>query len=284
MVKILKSPKGKLVLYLPQDVIGDMKLKENDEVNFYKGNGGAYVFVKTADIGKMIMGGAEPPLQQAPQPTGPEPSAEEIAVLKKIDTIRYENRTAESTSKILNESERKVLQRMLLSGIVGTFKGKYSISKHVYDTYLMRKKPIAPALQTPPPSSFNTYKPAIVAAAKVQQKQQDEGVAFLEKNGYIVLPTEAEASRVSLLLEQSIRRGLVLGTRAFNKKFYIVLRSYFDSNSAGILKKLRESNNYKVSDLSDELRIDEDGARAILYLLSENGDVSEKKRDVFTLA
>ena len=60
-------------------------------------------------------------------------------------------------------------------------------------------------------------------------------------------------------------------------------RAYFDKNSAGILKKLREGD-YKVADLAQELKIDEDGTRAILYLLSENGDVSEKKRDIFTIA
>ena len=108
-------------------------------------------------------------------------------------------------------------------------------------------------------------------------------VLSLEKNGFLVLQTEAEAGRVSLILETSIRHGQILGTRAFNKKFYIVRRTYFDKNSGGILKKLRE-NSYKVADLADELKIDEDGARAILYLLSENGDVSEKKRDTFTIA
>ncbi len=105
----------------------------------------------------------------------------------------------------------------------------------------------------------------------------------LEKNGFLVLQTEAEAGRVSLLLEQSIRHGQILGTRAFNKKFYIVRRSYFDKNSGPILKKLREESD-RVVELARELSIEEDGARAVLYLLSENGDVSEKKRDTFAIA
>ena len=135
----------------------------------------------------------------------------------------------------------------------------------------MRKKPIAKG---------EPYNFSVPSASK---QPEDEGVAFLEKNGFLVAPTEAEAGKVSLALEQSIRHGQVLGTRAFNKKFYIVLRKYFDRFAPQILKKLRD-RNYKVADLAKELKTEEEGLRAILYLLSENGDVSEKKRDIFTIA
>ncbi len=308
MVKIYKSSKGKLIVYLPFDVVSDLELKENDEVDFFKMNSSSFLLAKKSDITNMILGKPQPqsqpqskPASQArPSQSQPQMPAEYIAVLKKIDTLRYENRTPENVSKLLNDSEKKILQRLIAEKAVSVFKKNskdlYSISKSVYDMFLMRKKPAAfqqpssaaqksqpaPAAQRPQievPRYVST--PRFTPPAGVDLN--DEGVLSLEKNGFLVLQTEAEAGRVSLTLENSIRHGQVLGTRAFNKKFYIVRRTYFDKNSSGILKKLRDKD-YKVADLAKELSIDEDGARAILYLLSENGDVSEKKRDTFTIA
>lgn len=293
IVKTYKSKNGKLVLYLPFDVINNLKLKEGDEVDFLKTDSGNYVFVKKADIANLLLSRQEQQpevkkrqvqgyqAQSSPRMRIPSaPSPEELAVLKKIDTIRYDARTTESTAKILNDAEKRVLQKLILDGSIVPFKGKdgkerYSISKSIYDNFLMRKKPVK---EQPSPESVT-----VPTTTPIIKSLQDENVALLERNGFIVLPTEAEAGKVSLLLEQSIRRGQVLGTRAFNKKFYIVLRSYFDRVSPGILKKLREKN-YRITDLSRELSADEEGLRAILYLLSENGDVSEKKRDLFALA
>lgn len=281
-------------------------MKEDDEIDFFKMNDSSYLLAKKSDITNMILGKAQQPAQQKPaaqqaqpaqQPRGPQQMPEEyIAVLKKIDTLRYENRTPENVAKLLNEQEKRILQKLISDKVINMFKknGKdlYSISKIVYDRFLMRKKPAVQASAQKSQASAPAPKPLPSAPKYIstprftppsQEGLNDESVISLEKNGFIVLQTEAEAGRVSLLLEQSIRHGQVLGTRAFNKKFYIVRRPYFDKNSGNILKKLRD-RSYKVADLAKELSIDEDGTRAILYLLSENGDVSEKKRDIFTIA
>lgn len=305
IVKIYKSTKGKLIVYLPFDVVSELKLKESDEVDFFKMNDNSYLLAKKSDITDMILGKQQPQqrsqVQQQParqQGSSQQMPDEYIAVLKKIDTLRYDNRTPDNVSKLLNEQEKRILQRLVAEKAVSVFKknGKdlYSISKIVYDRFLMRKKPVSQAVapiqrsqsQAPAPKPLPSA-PRYVSTPRFtppsEESLNDEGVISLEKNGFIVLQTEAEAGRVSLLLEQSIRHGQVLGTRAFNKKFYIVRRSYFDKNSGSILKKLRDKS-YRVADIAEELSIDEDGARAILYLLSENGDVSEKKRDIFTIA
>jgi uncharacterized protein YaaQ len=279
-----------LVLYLPFDVITSLKLKEDDEVGFFKTENRTFLFAKNSDITSMLQGNTrqEEPVRpkpaEAPAPRASvvgvqyQPSPDELSVLKKIDTIRYENRTLENTMKILNDSEKRVFQRLVAKSSVVPFKGKdgkehYSIPKGIYDRFLMRKKPVA------------KEEPYNFVVPKAQAAPEDENVAELQNKGFIVLQTEAEASRVSLLLEQSIRHGQVLGTRSFskNREFYILLRSYFDRYAQSILKKLREES-YRVSDLARELEMSEDGARGILCILAENGDVMEKKKEVFQIA
>ncbi len=286
---MFKSQKGRLVVYIPQDVVSELGLAESDEVGFFRGKGRSYIFVKSSDVGSMLSGeGSEPAVKlqsQQPQLTA-QLSDQDLEVLKKIDTIRYENRTTDNINKVLDEKDRSTLQMLILSGVVGKFRKNgrelYSISKQVYDRYLMRKKPAAPQQPAPFSPSFKT---SIASAARQKGQERDQDIESLEKNGFVVLSSEAETSRVSLILEQSIRRGQVLGTRSFSKdrEFYIVIRNYFDRYGSVILKKLRE-RGYRVAELSKELGMPENGARAVLYLLAESGDVLEKKRDTFTLA
>lgn len=284
------------MVYLPSDVISALKLREDDEISFLKADARSYVIAKSSDVAKMMLGQYR---QDADQQSGPEasrqqttqqpaqlsaPSQEEISVLRKIDMIRYENRTQENTMKILDEQEKRVFQRLIANGTVKKFKGKegkdlYSISKMIYDRFVMRKPQAAGAQERA--ASQPRVQPAVKSAAG----PEDQDISELQKNGYLVLQTEAEASRVSLLLEQSIRHGQVLGTRSFNKnrEFYILLRSYFDMHAQGMLRKLREKG-YRVQDLAKELGISEEGARGVLYLLAESGDVMEKKKELFVIA
>ncbi|MDE1846752.1 MAG: hypothetical protein KGH52_01705 [Candidatus Micrarchaeota archaeon] len=282
MAKIYKSKNDKLIVYLPLDVVQALKLKEGDDMDFIRSGSASYLFAKKADIAELLTGKAQPKEVEKQQYSGPQAlSADEIDVLKKLDTLKYGQRTKANVTKLLNHEERLLLKGMLKKKVVNLFakeKGMeplFGISKSVYERFLMRK-------------GREQQKPMEVKVIEPQRQRQqvpveNENVKSLEKNGFVVLQSEAEASSLSLALEDSIRHGMVLGTRAFNKKFYIVMRSYFDRFGTKILKELKEGER-KVDDVAGAVDADEDGARAILYLLAESGDVSEKRRDIFTLA
>jgi bifunctional DNA-binding transcriptional regulator/antitoxin component of YhaV-PrlF toxin-antitoxin module len=285
-LKIYKSRDNKYMVYLPFEVIRQLGLKGDEEVDFFKFSDKAFLFAKKEDIANLLMGtksgiNAGPAIAGQATSKNVEVTQEEIEVLKKLDTLRYSNRTPANVAKILNEGEKKVLQGLINKRIVWLFmkKGSYSISKDVYDKFLMRKG----RGMAPQPKRANEHE-------QLQQKpvppppkiEKNENVIKLETDGYIVLPTESEASSLSLALEDSIRSGKVLGIRAFNKKFYIVLRSFFDKNSGKVIKELKDGPK-KVDELVKSTGLDEDGIRAMLYLLSEQGDVSERRKDVFTL-
>ena len=187
-------------------------------------------------------------------------------------------------AKILSDPEKRLLEGLIKKQSVMLFKDKkdsvYSISKDVYDRFLMRKKAfIVPAPEPEKPAESARRQPI---AYKKLTGIQNENIDRLEKDGFIVLSTEAEASAVSLALEDSVRHGLVLGTRAFNKKFYIILRDFFNDNSGKIMKSLKEGPK-SVEQIAKDTGMDEDAIRAMMYLLAEQGDASERRRDVFAL-
>ena len=250
-------------------------------------NDNVFIFAKKADITPLLLGNAAPAaVARAQQASSADLTQSEIAVLKKLDTLRYQQRTQDNVDKMLNQDEKTTLAQLLKKHAVSVFgpdKGGqriYSISKGVYDRFLMRKRlqGVAGAAAAAPqqPTANFTLPPRITVGL------EDENVKQLEADGFIVLQTEAEASHVSSLLEDSIKHGQVFGTRAFNRKFYILLRAFLEKNSGQILKALRAGDK-KVPELVEETGLSEGGIRAILYFLAEAGDVIEKKRDVFRL-
>ena len=266
-MKIYKTKNNKFIVYLPDDVIKQFGLRESDEVQFLRYNDSSFLFAKkvsTADSFK--------PLNL---------TLGEINVLKRLDTLRYADRTVANVSKLLNEGEKKTLQSLIDKKAVylSKAKGSYGIVAAVYDKFLMRKKPGTAPQQQPKKIVMEEPAKPVPPPPKIEK---NENVLRLETDGYIVLPTETEASSLSLALEDSIRTGKVLGIRAFNKKFYIVLRAFFDKNSGKVIKELK-SGPQKVDELVKSTGLEEDGIRAMLYLLSEQGDVSERRKDVFTL-
>ncbi len=274
-MKVFKQ-NNKFTVYLSAEAVQELGIKEDDEVDFFRYSDKAFLFMKKADVANMLMGSSV-----APKPVIQKGSDyirnDEIAVLKKLDTVRYPQRTAEKVNGMLSQSEKATLQQLIKKGAVSVFKKNstdlYSISKSIYDRFLMRKKQEA------------DVKPKQV---RVQLSGHIEGpylqfIKSLEENGFLVVQTEAEAGGVSLALEQSIRQGKVLGTRSFNKKFYIVTRQFFDEHSPAVVKAMR-SGTSKVGEIAADAGMSEDAARAVLYLLAEYGDVRERRKDSFTLA
>ena len=289
MVKIYRTKSNKLIVNLPDELVKSMKLSEGQEVEFLRSDDGSYRVMRKDDVYREE-NGAGAAAQQSARRAPLTPSQSEITVLKKIDTLRYQMRTVENVNKLLTQDDKSVMKSLLQKKFVNLFNSKdgnrvYSISKDVYDNFLMRKKSPQSIPQAPQAKTYQQPRSTAYArqpSAGYMPVTEIDEVATLEKEGYIVLQSESQAAAISSALEESIRKGHVLGTRAFNRKFYIVLRSFMEKNGPQLIKLIGNGTS-KTTDLSAKTGIDEEGIRAILYLLSESGEVSEKRKDAFTL-
>ncbi len=306
MSKVYKL-NNKLVINIPYDVAEALGVREGDDLDFFPYSGKSFLLAKKTDVAELLtrLKGGQP--QQAYQrgqqfsyeaePAGREPAIDpvELALLKKLDTIRYGERTKEKVEGMLNAEEKQTLLRLLKRKFVTLFKKanesefKYGIEKGIYNKFLFGKRTYAnrqaaPTGRTQPggaasrmPAGAQPWRPAPAA------ESSNEYVKMLETKGYVVLRSEAEAASVSAALEESIRQGLVVGTRAFDKKFYIALRDFVGRNAPKLMKSI-EKRSMGIEDIARENGIDEDGARAVLHILAENGDVTEVRKDVFGAA
>ena len=281
------------MVYIPSDITSSLDLKEGDDVDFIKYNEESLLMTKKGALS------ATEGRQQQQQPAVQQRkslsiTSEELAVLKKLDSIRYGDRTKEKLKQVLNADERKVLAAMMKKKYVEPFKKpgeqqyKYGITKSIYNAFLYGKRggqDMVPATAAAQPIKAVT--PAATAQAAAQPKVWERKLAenqgylkMLEANGFLVVSNQAEASSVSAELEESIRRGLVIGTRAFNRKYYIALKSFVSRSAPAILKAMGD-RTIRVEEISKETGLEEDGIRAVLYMLAEQGEVTETKRDIF---
>ena len=280
-VKVFKKD-NKFLIYLPYEVVEQLHIADNDEVDFFKYSNNAFLFAKKADVAALLSSGKKSEKISI--------SNEELVVLKKLDTLRYPARDEASVDKLLNKDEKKVLDRLIERKLVVLFNDEkrkqklYSISKYVYDNFLMRKKPgeASTAKAEPEPVPPERAWGEVYQSLEIKQGMENKDVESLEKNGYVVLQTEAEASVLSLAISESIRQGQVIGIRAFNKKYYIMLKDFFDKNSAKVLKCLKDGPK-SVADIAKSAQMGEDAVRSILYFMAEQGDVTENRKDVFDI-
>ena len=296
--KVYKLRNGKFAVNVPFEVINALEIKEGDDVDFFNHPDKFYIFAKKSAIVATLTK-TSPQVAVRSEKFGAQAGvmvdAEELGMLKKLDEFKYNDRTNIKVNAKLNDSERQVLQNLIKKKIVVPYKKPneqeyhYSIPNDVYEKFLFRKRGIAPDKEL---EMLKWQQKVAPVAASVKEKEPkawekklsegESNVSLLESDGFIVLPTEAEASNLSIALEDSIRHGLVIGTRAFNKKFYVVLKGFVEKNTAKIIKALGHKS-MNVSELSKLTGIPEDGIRSVLYILLENGDVTEVRKDIFKL-
>lgn len=283
---------NRLYVQLPAELINALGITDGEELEFFRHNDRSFVVAKKKELLNLLEGTSKAQ-QIPPGKRQSDQSAimdhESLDVLKKLDTLRYGERTKERVDQLLTDAEKKVLQRLVSGKVVELYRKdpkeqfKYSIPRDIYNTFLFGKRDYPQRQQAVQPVA---QKPA--PAVQQEKKRWDEsfGQGYLnaiETDGYLVLRTESDASAASSELEESIKRGLIVGTRAFDKKFYICMKGFVVKNAPRITKLLESGGAVPLTSLSESLKMEPDAIRAILYIMAESGEVSEVRKDIFRL-
>ncbi|MEW6749230.1 MAG: hypothetical protein AB1295_05990 [Candidatus Micrarchaeota archaeon] len=248
-IRILRK-NDKAYIELPQDMAG------SDEVELFHLRDGYYML--TAPLG-------------APKRESGTISEREKGVLRKLLSIRFENRTPEYVKKTLSGEELAVLNGLEERKLVNVFIGRkykdgvYNISDKIY-----------PLLSGKAGAAANEEEPERRVRAAASPAT---AVLSLRSQGFVVLPNKREAMTLSELLGDEMKKGGVIGVKGFDGRFYAVTRSYFESSQSSINSVLKEDMDSP--SISQAAKLDPEGCMAVLRLMAENGDILEKKKGVF---
>jgi hypothetical protein len=209
--------------------------------------------------------------QEAPAPKTEKGISEpEKAVLRKLLSIRFENRVPAYVNKALGEPEKAVLRELERKGLVNVFKGRkyvdgvYNINDSIYPLLSQKTEPAAPDAPRQPPAS---------------QPVQANTAGILNSRGFIIIGDKREAMMLSEQLNGQMKSGAVVGVKGFDGRFYVVTRDYFSRSEAKITQVLKEDMD--APSVASAAKLDPEGCVAVLRLMAENGEIIEKKKGVF---
>jgi antitoxin component of MazEF toxin-antitoxin module/biotin operon repressor len=184
--------------------------------------------------------------------------AQELEVLSQLNEIRFAARTKNAVKKKLSPKQQAVLNKLLKKGVVSFYekgkykdKGVYSISRDYY--YLLSKK------QSPPPAQPSTQK------------------------GFQVVGDWEKAKNLMSENKKRISGGELYVVRSFDKRFYFVESSIVDSVNANVLDLL-EQQSMSLEEISQKLGVETQLLKAVMEVLREQGEVIEKRKEVYSLA
>jgi len=262
-----------LVLVLPKELFG---VKDGAELELIQIKPGIYSLVSPLALAPAVK-------REAPPETsaGLVLSAEERMLLCKIADTPPEMRMLSEMK--LDGNAQALLNSLLKRGLVFYSdtrypKGVYGISRDVYEMvkpHAGGNGSAATGAASPP-----NAKPPLEKLSDRAGLRWDE---HLVRFGYAVIENEGEAREASQKLEQELKSGDVLGTRGFDKKYYVAQKGFYGTWDRKILAALK-GRQLGIDGVAQALGMSEVAARVALELMREQGDVIERKRGVYSPA
>jgi len=105
----------------------------------------------------------------------------------------------------------------------------------------------------------------------------------LRKLGYMILDNENEAKNVMPTLASEITHDDVKGVRGFDKKYYVLLRSFYLEHEGRLLAAL-DRGPKNADAMAPEMHLTPEAVRTLLVVLADGGEVIEKQKGVWQRA
>lgn len=239
-------------------MVDKLKLRGGEEVDFYEIKPGIFTLVRKDAVESMLkdqIGEVELPAEHKGF------GVEEMGLLRKLNSIKFSERIPYNVHKKLSSREREVLSRLISKGAVLVYKGGKYAKTGVYNI----KNEV-----------YNLLKSGQSDAKELSSEEK------LERDGYVIIEDAREAERICGEFDREIRAGNIIGTRGFDKRFYVASKSLFVALFDKVRPSMRKGAN-NIVDIGKELKINEAAVLVILEIMKDKGDAIEKRRGTYEL-
>lgn len=150
----------------------------------------------------------------------------------------------------------------------------YEVEPRVY--VLASKQKVAELVS----SSF--YPKTASAPSTAPAKQESELKKALYSKGFLSIENEFQARSAGDELKGEISSRAVVSARGFDKKAFLVTRSFFDENAPKVMRALREKD-LALPAICEASKLPQEACAALLCVLEEQGEILEKRKGLFQL-
>ncbi|VVB73974.1 Uncharacterised protein [uncultured archaeon] len=259
-----------MAVTLPEEIVKRLDLREGLPIRVFEVTAGTVAFEKV----KMTT-----------------LSEDDIIILKKLLQFKFEERTPERIDQAFTAPEKRRIADLIRRHLISIYyggkyqkSGVYNVPTLVYRQYLQQtaqaeSKPTAPAAI--PHVEYKSQAAAKPVAAASSARLTP--IQALEKNGFLIMQSEADAKEFSDSYASRIRKKEIFGIRGFDKKYYIVKSSFVAKNESKVRAFLKDGAK-SADKVAEALGVETQGAIALLTIMNEEGELIEKKRGTFALA
>ncbi len=309
MVKLpLLKNNDKLYVQLPDEIVNEVNGTDPEgRVELFKLKNGFYLLCTT----QLETALAENRTNQPhPNLCGQENiSSDERILIKKLMSIRFENRTPDKVLKTLNETEKVILANLDRKRLVRLFKGKkyaegvYNIDDKAYAilsggnggngqssngnmtrAYLRSATPTQTTGQAHQQVTFQ--RSSFQSASQYPQSSPSPAPASTNATlnsfrvqGFVIITDAREAAVLSEKLAPEMKRSEIFGMKGFDGKFYVASRSFLTKARETIMPKLKD--DMTIDAIATATKLDPDGCSVAMHILAENGEAIEKRKGIF---
>jgi len=238
------SYRGRIYSEIPKEIADILTIKSGDEIEFKP------VYENLVLIAPS-RGEAKQEAKEQKQEQGQELEKKKIELLKKVNSIKYYDRTYDNVANLLNSEEKKLFDEMFKEGMLFRYKRAGKELLGIDKKY---------------------FKFVIEGKNSLTEK--------LVKEGYIVLDDQNQAKELNDILRQE--KLNVRGIRGFDKRYYIVSVEKLDEIEKKLDKILTKEKILKT--ISSELGLPEDLCKAAIEILRDDGKIIEKRKNTYVLA
>jgi len=201
------------------------------------------------------------------------PTEAEKKVLKRLLSIKFQNRTPDYVNRVLSNEEKNVLEELERKKFINMFRGEkypngvYNINDKIYATLYGKRtvKQTVREIERPP-------------AAPAGKEPAESPAGVLDRKGYAV-GSSKDLKEIIDKNKTAIKSGKIKGLKGFDGRFYIASMDYVSKMSPQIMKQLDAERS--IDEIAQNLNVEPDAVRTVLHLLAEAGDVIEKRKGVY---
>lgn len=248
VVRVSSSDKG-FALVLPKDLFQKLELDPAAEYELVKVRKGIWV-----------LAASEKPLQKE--------NLLDKRIFSLIAEKNLRDRVEGKFEKFLSKEELLCFKELLKQGRVVAFRLSPKYSKAVYKT----REEAEGAKEKPLQKKYSESSNAV-------EKPLEE--YCLEKDGFTVCKNAVDAKILSEKLRRDIEEGRIRGIKSFDSFFYVMEEALYQKHRQKVLSLVKAEKGIGSEKISEKAGISKLLAKIVCEFLKEEGEIIEKRKDLF---
>ena len=274
MGKVSVSASGNdLSIVIPQALLGELGLDRNASYELVRAKDGIWVLTKETSGRPESAAVAQAPAAAAVAAAAPAPrSPLDERIFYMLEKLKLEDKVEGKFEERLGKAELARFKELLKDGAIIPFKLNPKYKKAVYKA----REEVDGA------KAKGEKKAPVKKESEIPQAKEKPIEDYcIERDGIMVCRNEDRAKMLSNQFKRDIEEGRIRGIKDFSGIFYIIENSLYDKYKLPAISAVKASKSVSLQQVSEKLGVSSLLAKIVCEFLKEEGEIIEKRKELF---